>query len=847
MLSKQIVSLALLCITALFPIGAKAEYVLEINEPLTNGSTNGQMQGGAWTDAGWKTLRNSDYIQWDIETCAYGRVEFDVTGLYASNVVFPNVDENGDEDMHYTLFTMWDRDPDNDWFGGWSNGVRQWHNPYKVFAHVFGYVVGDVWKWEKGRFRVNVGAYWGGYEDDPHAFEIEYGPVPWEKTHVNHVRLEWGQGHMYYYIDDVLYAHADYSSFGTEYAPPYHSMRIGSALKLKGLSMQSPVEITYSNFEFYRNEDLVPPTVQSFSPGVNATDAPLDSYIAINMSESLDPASYQSAFMITPSVDGEVKMAGNTLFYELHDLLAPNTQYTVYLTTDVTDFAGNRMEQPFEGSFTTGSGQPQVVQKYSVFEMPIVAHITTANKYKDTQLHGVFQGPTQTIEIDGFWNGGDIYKIRMAPTEVGDWTYTISGNDAAFNKTGSFTVVDSDAKGFIHANPDYPYSFQWDNGDPWLWKGETSWRAFTNMLPFEGRYKDYIDLRAQQGYDAVQSIVVSYINGDAFWANEGGTAFELNSEGKDYDHLNPGYYQWIDRRIAYANSKGIVPVIFFTWAQEFVKFSDEQFQRFVEYMVSRWAGYNVMWVISGEYNEVYSENGLPPEVWKQHGYTIMNKDPYHHPVSLHPSGRGSSREFQAEPWFGFILQQWPIDYHAHIVEDRVYDKPTVNGEYAYADWHDNEDVRRGAWDIFTGGGFFSAGFFHTFAPDKGGWDLEANQREQQAVMTCMNFIEHTQWWKMDPHDEMATNGYCLADPGSEYVVYSRDGGATSLNLADVKGNIDVQWLDPITNEYSLKSQVLGGGIVDFTPPNTGEWVLHVGGSFDVEAPAAPSGLVLRKP
>jgi len=848
MLRKRILLVAaIFSLAALLPIRGVAEWLLVIDEPLTDGTTAGVVSGGAWTENGWKTLRNSDYIQWDIETCAYGRAEFDVVGLYESNVVFPNVDEDGDENMHYTLFTMWDRDPDNEWYGQWINGVRQWHNPYKMIAHVFGFVQGDAWKWQHGRFRLNVAAYQGGYEDDPHAFEIEYGDVPWERTHVFHVKLEWGQGHMYYYIDDVLYAHADYSSFGTEYAPPYHSMRIGSALNLKGLSTQSPVEITYSNFQFYRNEDIVPPTVVNFSPGANAADVPLDSYIAFNMSESLDPESFAAAFGITPSVDGQVKMAGNTLYYELHELLAPNTQYSVHLTTEVKDFAGNNMEQPFEATFTTGSAQPQVVEKYGIFELPIVAPTSVSNKYTDVALHGVFQGPTETIEIDGFWNGGDIYKIRMAPTEVGQWTYTITGSDPDLSRSGSFTVVDSESKGFIHASPDYPYSFQWDDGTPWLWKGETSWRAYTSMLPYEGRYKDYIDLRAEQGYNAVQSIVVSYINGDAFWANEGGTAFELTGDGKDYDHLNPGYYQWIDRRIEYANSKGIVPVIFFTWAQEFVKFSDEQFRTFVEYMVARWSAYNVMWVISGEYNEVYSENGLPPDVWKQHGYTIMNKDPYDHPISLHPSGRGSSREFQAEPWFGFILQQWPIEYHAHILEDRIYDKPTVNGEYAYADWHDNDDVRRGAWDIFTAGGFFTAGFFHTFAPDKGGWDLDANQKEQQALMTCINFIEHTQWWKMAPHDELVTNGYCVADPGSEYVVYSRDGGPTSLNLSEVKGEIDVQWLDPITGDYSLKEQVLGGGVVNLTPPDSGEWVLHVGGSFDIDPPAPPNGLVLRKP
>lgn len=846
MAHKTVVIPIMAALLLLFSTTVFAEFHLEINEPLTNGQSSGNVRGGRFTEEGWQTTSNADYIQWDIETCAYGRVEFDVKGLYASNEVFPNVDETGDEDMHYTLFTMWDRDPNDEWYGKYINGVRQWHNPYKMVTHIFGYVVGDVWKWEHGRFRLNVSAFNGGYDDDPHAFEIEYGPQPWEKERTYRVKIEWGQGHMYYYIDDHLWVHCDYSSFGAEYAPPHHSMRIGSALKLKGLSTQGVVNLTYSNFEFYRNEDLTPPEVVSSTPADGSTENPLDSYIAITMSESLDPNSFATAFKIIPHVDGEAKMTGNTIYYELGELLQPNTEYTVHLSTEVKDFAGNAMLSPYEFKFRTGEAQPSVVEKYGIFEIPLVATGISSNKYKDVRLKGVFQGPTQTIEIDGFWNGGDIFKVRMAPTEVGTWTYSISGSHSAFSKSGSFEVIDSEHKGFVKVNPDYPYTFMREDGTPWLWKGETSWRAYTQLLPFEGRYKEYIDLRAEQGYNAVQSIVVSYINGDAFWANEGGTAFKLTGDGKDYDHLNPGYYQWIDRRLEYANSKGIVPVIFFTWAQEFVKFSDDQFQRFAEYLVSRWAAYDVVWCISGEYNEAYDEYGLTPDVYRQHGETIMEKDPYDHLVTLHPSGRGSSREFAWDEWFGFIMQQWPIDYHQRVLDDRNTTAiPVVNGEYAYADWHDNEDVRRGAWDIFTAGGFFTAGFFHTFAPDKGGWDPDANQQQQDELVWAIQFMGQTEWWDMAPHDELASNGYCLADPGDEYVIYSRDGGPTTINLSAVSDELNVRWLNPRTGEYVAEDQVSGGSVT-FTPPWDDEWVLHIGVKSD-GPPAAPTGFTVRQP
>jgi len=836
-------------ITPIFP-----EWQLEIDDPLTNGQTVGQLGGGGFTENGWKTKTRLDYIQYDIETCSYGRIEFDVQGLYASNEVFPNIYYDGnkptdEEDMHYTLFNMWDRDENNLWFGKSPNGIRQWHNPWKMLMHVFGYVKGDKWKWRHGRFRLNVGAYWGGYDDDPHAFELEYGPVYWEQDRVFHVELEWGNGHMHYSIDGELLSHCDYSSFGVEYAPPEHSMRLGSAQKgCKGFDMQVPLQITYSNFKFYRNFDKTPPTITDFNPGHHTTDNKLDSYIVLHVSESFDLESAIQAFSITPTVAGEVKKSGTTIYYELAELLQPNTDYTITLDTQFADQSGLHLESPFTATFSTGSDQSKVIEKWGIFELPIIAENVSGNHYKDISLQGVFQGPSETISIDGFWNGGNVWKIRMTPNEVGTWSYTLSGNHSAFNRSGSFQVVDSNKKGHIHTNPENPYTFMWDDGTPFLWKGETCWRGFTALFPFEGRFKEYIDMRHSQGYNVVQSIVVSFINGDAFWANEGGTVFELKRTGKDYDNLNPKYFEWMDRRIEYMNSLDMVPVIFFTWAQEFIKFSDDQFKRFCEYMVARFAAYNVFWCISGEHSEAYVDFGLTPEAWRQHGETIYNADPYKHLISLHPGGgHRSSRQFARDYWFGFIMQQSP-DFHSLILNDRQWDIPVVSAENAYAGWTvDDDAMRRAAWEVYTAGGFSTAGFFHTFAPDKGGYDPEANMQQQLEMIYFFNFIEHTKWWKMFPHDELTSNGYCLADPGEEYVIYSYSGGPVTVNLSAVNGETDIQWLDPYTGEYSQRSAITGGTTVTLAPPFDGEWALHIGGTFDVDAPAAPTGLILSKP
>ena len=506
-----------------------------------------------------------------------------------------------------------------------------------------------------------------------------------------------------------------------------------------------------------------------------------------------------------------------------------------------------QLEQELENQFKTTGTTSSVVGRYETFEVTLVANGINVNKYTSVSLKGIFKGPTQTIEIDGFWDGGDVWKVRMAPTEVGPWTYTIVSAIPELNTSGSFECVESMSKGFVRQNPERPYTFMYDDGTPWLWRGDTSWRGFTSLVPFETRWKPYIDLRASQGYTAVQSIVVSYIGGMDFWKNEGGLCFTEYSDRKDYDLLNPDYFKWIDKRIDYALSKGIVPVIFFTWAQEYVNFTQEQFDRFAKYIVSRYAAKNVIWTLCGEYDEVINNFGLPASVFAHHGQVVRQADPYDHPITLHPTGRSTSAEFAGEGWFDFIMQQTP-DVVSDMQRDRIYNKPVVNAEsrYFYVD-QDNSESRFDLWEVATSGGFYTAGFIPTFAPDKGGWDLTALPDEQKWAEFLNRVMGQIHWWQLDPHPEWTSNGQLLANPGKEYLAYSRSGGPVTINFSGSLGTLPAKWLDPVNARIVQEFNVQLGGPLTLTPPFSGDWALFVGHEVVLDSipPLAPDNLVME--
>ncbi len=76
-----------------------------------------------------------------------------------------------------------------------------------------------------------------------------------------------------------------------------------------------------------------------------------------------------------------------------------------------------------------------------------------------------------------------------------------------------------------------------------------------------------------------------------------------------------------------------------------------------------------------------------------------------------------------------------------------------------------------------------------------------------------------------PHNDLSSTGYCLADPGRDYVVYQPEGGPFTVALAP--GEYVVEWRDPGTGETRPADAASGGSKAEFTPPFPGDAVLRL--------------------
>src|SRR6516225_470808 len=173
-----------------------------------------------------------------------------------------------------------------------------------------------------------------------------------------------------------------------------------------------------------------------------------------------------------------------------------------------------------------------------VFEVPA----SQSDPYKAVELKAEFRSPRhRTLAMPGFWAGGNRMIIRFAPTEAGDWDYRVTSNVKEFDgKTGNFTAAASPSPGFIRAANVHHWEYTEKDArgldQAHLWMGATEMRF---AVEDEAQFRAVADARAAQKFNHLRGM----LDASMFSAP---------------DVPNLAYFQKLDERIRYLNSKGIM-------------------------------------------------------------------------------------------------------------------------------------------------------------------------------------------------------------------------------------------------------------------------------------------------
>jgi hypothetical protein len=256
-------------------------------------------------------------------------------------------------------------------------------------------------------------------------------------------------------------------------------------------------------------------------------------------------------------------------------------------------------------------------------EIELRAQKAYGNPYVDVECWVDLRGPGFERRVYGFWDGGDLFRVRFVATTPGPWSWTSGSNqpaDAGLNgKRGAFTARDwsevekqqnSNRRGFLRPDPG-GHALQYADGTPFFLLGDTWLGAATWRLPLTGRaaeagyqaapgvtFEQAVALRRRQGFNSVSMIAafptwasdqyaatyadrkgVYYRNawekfgvmvpGDKPTAKgmedeRGYRPFELvpGSEGlPDYDRLVPQFFNSLDRKMQHLNEQGFIAML----------------------------------------------------------------------------------------------------------------------------------------------------------------------------------------------------------------------------------------------------------------------------------------------
>lgn len=233
---------------------------------------------------------------------------------------------------------------------------------------------------------------------------------------------------------------------------------------------------------------------------------------------------------------------------------------------------------------------------------------------------------------------------------------------------------------------------------------------------------------------------------------------------------------------------------------------------------------NVMYEVSNESGSPYSDDWQFRVIRYVKEYEATK--PKQHPVGMTFQFRGGTDE---------TLYRSPADWispSARVSPEATGQKVVINDtDHSYpqrALERDGQNAHREwAWENFTRGN--NLAFMDPYlvvwpgrnAPHKS--DLDPYWDEIRKAMTDVrNYATKIDLAHMTPSGSLSTSGFCLASPGSQYLVFGTSG---SFLLSAVPGRYRFEWFDPSTHVVAASGTLEVEGSQTFTAPFPGDSVL----------------------
>jgi hypothetical protein len=536
---------------------------------------------------------------------------------------------------------------------------------------------------------------------------------------------------------------------------------------------------------------------------------------------------------------------------------------------------------------------------YQRFEHSFESTANYDNPVQGASLTAEFTPPKGgKLKIPGFWDGGKTWRVRFLPTQTGKWSMTticsdannkgLHGQSASFTVTPAVTGNRFAQHGPIRVSADDRY-FVHDDSKPFLWLGDTAWNG--PLLSSTADWTQYLKERTRQKFTAVQWVATQFRA-----APDGDVNKQLAYSGTEKIAINPAFFQRLDEKVDAMNKAGMLSVPVLLWAirgganpsvNPGVSLPDDQAILLARYMVARWSGNAVAWMLGGD----GEYRGGKSDKWRNIGRAVFGGIA-HAPVTMHPGGmHWVWNEFIEEPWYGFVGYQsghgdddktlaWMTSGPLTVDWTKLPHRPFVNLEPPYENHLayqskkpiTPETTRHAVyWSLLgappagvTYGGHGVWGWDDgtkppTDHPTTGvplPWQKALTMPGAEQMAHLATFFDTIDWWRLRPAPVVVVNNPGTQSPAKYIagaksddkelmVVYVPEDRTVEIKLDLMPSSPNVSWFNPRTGEKSPAVAVVTANTCQFPTPAEGDWILFM--KMDKKPPGEPDKPKEEKP
>lgn len=333
----------------------------------------------------------------------------------------------------------------------------------------------------------------------------------------------------------------------------------------------------------------------------------------------------------------------------------------------------------FVVSACAAGGEETRVERWGVFETSLRGP-ADGNPFVDVSLRGRFTQEGRSVEVEGFYDGEGVYRLRFSPDREGAWQFeTVSNRPELHGRRGSFVATPPGPgnRGSVRTRG---LHFAYADGAPFRQIGTTAY-AWVHRSPEQ--FEQTLRTLAASPFNKVRMCVLPpgpSPRHNGVFPFEGTPPRNWNTQ-----RFNPTFFRHFEESVRRLGALGIeADLILFNPYEKawgFNAMSAEDDDRFVRYAVARLAAFrNVWWSLCNEWD--FHDHKVEAD-WDRIFQLIAQIDPYRRLLSIH---NGFVFYNHAQPWVTHASVQHgtaTLDPERAVILRDAWRKPVVYDEVRY--------------------------------------------------------------------------------------------------------------------------------------------------------------------